>query len=79
MMLDVAPRGSEALENTHTVLPHLIGWISCCLILTYEVCRSLRQTRTATSGDFLTQKDERSDKLQGLELRATITLPSHLI
>jgi DNA-binding response OmpR family regulator len=38
----------------------------------YEVCRTLR-TNTRTSHIpviFLTQKDERSDKLQGLELGA---------
>ena len=71
--VDVAPRGSEALEKTHTVLPHLIVLdIMLPDIDGYEVCRRLRQsTRTShIPVIFLTQKDERSDKLQGLELGA---------
>ena len=68
---DVASRGSVALEKTHQVLPHLIVLdIMLPDIDGYEVCRQLRQsTRTShIPVIFLTQKDERSDKLQGLEL-----------
>jgi PleD family two-component response regulator len=63
----------EALEKTHSVLPHLIVLdIMLPDIDGYEVCRRLRQsTRTShIPVIFLTQKDERSDKLQGLELGA---------
>jgi len=71
--VDIAPRGSEALEKTRQRLPHLIVLdIMLPDIDGYEVCRTLR-TYTRTSHIpviFLTQKDERSDKLQGLELGA---------
>jgi diguanylate cyclase (GGDEF)-like protein len=71
--VDIAPRGGLALEKTRTVLPHLIVLdIMLPDIDGYEVCRTLR-TNTRTSHIpviFLTQKDERSDKLQGLELGA---------
>lgn len=71
--VDVAPRGGDALEKTRQVLPHLIVLdIMLPDIDGYEVCRTLR-TNTRTSHIpviFLTQKDERSDKLQGLELGA---------
>jgi DNA-binding response OmpR family regulator len=71
--IDLAHRGSEALERTKKVLPHLIVLdIMLPDIDGYEVCRRLR-TSTRTSHIpviFLTQKDERSDKLQGLELGA---------
>jgi DNA-binding response OmpR family regulator len=71
--VDVAPRGGEALERTRQVMPHLIVLdIMLPDIDGYEVCRRLR-TNTRTSHVpviFLTQKDERSDKLQGLELGA---------
>ena len=71
--VDVAQRGSEALEKTRQVLPHLIVLdIMLPDIDGYEVCRNLR-TSTRTSHIpviFLTQKDERSDRLQGLELGA---------
>lgn len=67
---DVAMRGSEALEKTRQVLPHLIVLdIMLPDIDGFEVCRTLR-TSTRTSHIpviFLTQKDERSDRLQGLE------------
>jgi len=71
--VDVAPRGSEALDKTRQVLPHLIILdIMLPDIDGYEVCRSLRgNTRTShIPVIFLTQKDERSDRLQGLELGA---------
>lgn len=71
--VDLAVRGSDALERTRQVLPHLIVLdIMLPDIDGYEVCRSLR-TNMRTSHIpviFLTQKDERSDKLQGLELGA---------
>ncbi len=71
--VDVANRGADALEKTKHVLPHLIVLdIMLPDIDGYEVCRNLR-TSTRTSHIpviFLTQKDERSDKLQGLELGA---------
>jgi PleD family two-component response regulator len=71
--VDVAIRGKDALEKTKQVLPHLIVLdIMLPDIDGYEVCRNLR-TNMRTSHIpviFLTQKDERSDKLQGLELGA---------
>ena len=71
--VDIAPRGREALEKTRHVMPHLIILdIMLPDIDGYEVCRELR-THTRTSHVpviFLTQKDERSDRLQGLELGA---------
>ena len=71
--VDVANRGRDALEKTKHIIPHLIVLdIMLPDIDGYEVCRNLR-TNTRTSHIpviFLTQKDERSDKLQGLELGA---------
>lgn len=70
---DVAHRGSEALEKTKQVLPHLIVLdIMLPDIDGYEVCRNLRTSMRTSHIPiiFLTQKDERSDKLQGLELGA---------
>lgn len=71
--VEVAPRGTSALEKTRHVLPHLIILdIMLPDIDGYEVCRILR-THTRTSHIpiiFLTQKDERRDKIQGLELGA---------
>jgi PleD family two-component response regulator len=71
--VDVALRGSTALEKTRHNLPHLIILdIMLPDIDGFEVCRILR-TNTRTSHVpviFLTQKDERSDKLAGLELGA---------
>jgi PleD family two-component response regulator len=71
--VDTAGRGSEALEKTRQNLPHLIVLdIMLPDIDGFDVCRSLR-TSTRTSHVpiiFLTQKDERSDRLQGLELGA---------
>lgn len=69
--VEIAPRGSDALEKTRQQMPHLIVLdIMLPDLDGYEVCRILR-TNTRTSHIpviFLTQKDERSDKLQGLEL-----------
>lgn len=71
--VDIAPRGSVALEKTRQNLPNLIVLdIMLPDIDGFEVCRILR-TNTRTSHVpiiFLTQKDERSDKLAGLELGA---------
>ena len=71
--VDVAHRGAEALEKTRRGLPDLIVLdILLPDIDGYEVCRSLRKG-TLTSRIpviFLTQKDERGDRLQGLELGA---------
>lgn len=71
--VDVAVRGVDALEKTKQVLPHLIVLdIMLPDIDGYEVCRSLRTSMRTSHIPviFLTQKDERSDKLQGLELGA---------
>ena len=71
--VEVAPRGTEALEKTRVTMPHLIVLdIMLPDINGYEVCRNLRlSTRTShIPVIFLTQKDERSDRLQGLELGA---------
>jgi DNA-binding response OmpR family regulator len=71
--VDTALRGGEALEKTRQGMPHLIILdIMLPDIDGYEVCRALR-TNTRTSHIpviFLTQKDERSDKLKGLEMGA---------
>jgi DNA-binding response OmpR family regulator len=71
--VDTALRGSIALEKTRQDMPHLIVLdIMLPDIDGFEVCRVLR-TNTRTSHVpiiFLTQKDERSDKLQGFELGA---------
>ena len=69
----VAPRGGEALAMTRQQLPNLIVLdIMLPDMDGYAVCRELRTT-TRTSHIpviFLTQKDERSDKIAGLELGA---------
>ena len=71
--VEIAPRGNDALAKTRQNLPHLIVLdIMLPDIDGFEVCQILR-TNTRTSHVpiiFLTQKDERSDKLQGLELGA---------
>ncbi|MFP4344715.1 MAG: response regulator [Anaerolineales bacterium] len=69
----IAPRGGEALDLTRQKLPNVIVLdIMLPDIDGYEVCRRLR-TNLRTSHIpilFLTQKDERSDKIHGLELGA---------
>ncbi|MFQ3567917.1 MAG: response regulator [Aggregatilineales bacterium] len=71
--VQVAPRGGDALTMTRRQLPNLIVLdIMLPDMNGYDVCRELRTT-TRTSHIpiiFLTQKDERSDKIQGLELGA---------
>ena len=71
--VSVAARGSEALEKTRHELPHLIVLdIMLPDIDGYEVCRQLRMNMRTSHIPviFLTQRDERSDKLAGLELGA---------
>ncbi len=71
--VQVAPRGGDALNYTRKQLPHLIVLdIMLPDMDGYAVCKELRTT-TRTSHIpiiFLTQKDERSDKIAGLELGA---------
>ncbi len=71
--VQTAARGQEALERTRQQLPHLIILdIILPDIDGYEVCRRLR-TNLRTSHIpiiFLTQRDERSDRIAGLELGA---------
>ena len=69
----VAPRGTEAFTLARQQLPHLIILdIMLPDMDGYAVCRQLRQTiRTSHIPIiFLTQKDERSDRIAGLELGA---------
>ena len=69
----VAPVGNDALNMTRQKMPNVIVLdIMLPDIDGYEVCRRLR-TNLRTSHIpiiFLTQKDERSDKIRGLELGA---------
>jgi DNA-binding response OmpR family regulator len=71
--VNVAPRGGDALSMTRQSLPHLIVLdIMLPDMDGYAVCKQLRTT-TRTSHIpiiFLTQRDERSDKIAGLELGA---------
>jgi PleD family two-component response regulator len=71
--VEVAGKGGDALTATKKQLPNLIVLdINLPDMSGYDVCRDLRTT-TRTSHIpiiFLTQKDERSDKLIGLELGA---------
>jgi DNA-binding response OmpR family regulator len=71
--VQVAPRGGDALTMTRKQLPSLIVLdIMLPDMNGYDVCRELR-TNTRTNHIpiiFLTQKDERSDKIAGLELGA---------
>lgn len=81
--VDVAHKGHDALAATRKQLPNLIILdINLPDMSGYDVCRDLRTT-TRTSHIpiiFLTQKDERSDKIAGLELGADdyITKPFHV-
>ncbi len=71
--VQIAPRGGDALQMTRKQLPNLIILdIMLPDMNGYDVCKELRTT-TRTSHIpiiFLTQKDERSDKIAGLELGA---------
>lgn len=69
----VAARGGEALELVRQQQPHVVVLdIMLPDIDGYEVCRRLRGNLRTSHVPiiFLTQKDERSDKIQGLELGA---------
>ena len=69
----VALRGNDALEICRRKLPNVVVLdINLPDIDGYEICRQLRgNTRTSyVPIIFLTQKDERSDKIAGLELGA---------
>ena len=56
--VDVAPRGSEALEKTRLVLPHLIVLdIMLPDIDGYEVCRRLRQSCLLYTSDAADEED----------------------
>lgn len=71
--VDLSLRGELALEKTRQTMPHLIVLdIMLPDIDGYEVCKRLRSNSRTSHIPviFLTQKDERSDKLQGLELGA---------
>ncbi len=71
--VSVAPRGGDALEMCRQQLPHVIVLdIMLPDIDGYEVCRQLRSNLRTSHIPiiFLTQKDERSDKIHGLELGA---------
>ena len=71
--VEVAPRGSDALTMCRRQLPDLIV---LDIVLPdmdgYAVCRELRTTTRTKHIPiiFLTQKDERSDRIAGLELGA---------
>lgn len=71
--VEVAARGGDALEQCRKQLPDLIVLdIMLPDMDGYAVCRELR-TNTRTSHIpiiFLTQRDERSDRIAGLELGA---------
>ena len=69
----VAVRGNDALERTRKQLPNVIVLdIMLPDIDGYEVCTRLRRTLRTSHVPiiFLTQKDERSDRIAGLELGA---------
>ncbi|MEW6716088.1 MAG: response regulator [Chloroflexota bacterium] len=71
--VDLAYRRESVLNKTRQNMPHLILLdIMLPDIDGYEVCRTLRTNNRTRHIPviFLTQKDERSDKLQGLELGA---------
>jgi len=71
--VSVAPRGGDALEMCRKQLPQVVVLdIMLPDMDGYEVCRRLRSNlRTGHIPIiFLTQKDERADKIQGLELGA---------
>jgi diguanylate cyclase (GGDEF)-like protein len=69
----VAPRGEEGLEMCRRRLPNLVILdIMLPDVNGYEVCRRLRENLRTSHIPiiFLTQKDERSDQIAGLELGA---------
>ena len=69
----IAARGNDALERTRKQLPNVIVLdIMLPDIDGYEVCTRLRRNLRTSHVPiiFLTQKDERSDRIAGLELGA---------
>ncbi|MDX1995418.1 MAG: response regulator [bacterium] len=71
--VQVAPRGQDALSMTRKQLPTLIMLdIMLPDMNGYDVCRELRNTTRTRHVPiiFLTQRDERSDRIAGLELGA---------
>src|SRR3972149_520886 len=71
--VSVAPRGGEALALTRQSIPHLIVLdIMLPDMDGYAVCKEPRPPPPPSHIPiiFLTQKDERSDKIAGLELGA---------
>lgn len=71
--VETAFKGAEALEKTRQIMPDLIILdIMLPDIDGYEVCQQLRGAGRTSQIPiiFLTQKDERGDRLQGLELGA---------
>jgi len=79
----IATRGEEALETCRRNLPNLVILdIMLPDINGYEVCRNLRSNLRTSHIPiiFLTQKDERSDQIAGLEMGADdyITKPFDL-
>lgn len=79
----IAQRGEDALEMCRKQLPHIIVLdIMLPDMDGYDVCRELRGNLRTSHVPiiFLTQKDERSDKIHGLELGADdyITKPFDL-
>lgn len=71
--VSVAPRGEDALDMCRHQLPNVIVLdIMLPDMDGYDVCRELRNNLRTSHIPiiFLTQKDERSDKIRGLELGA---------
>lgn len=71
--VEVAGKGGDAITSTRKQLPNLIVLdINLPDMSGYDVCRELRTTTRTKHIPiiFLTQKDERSDKITGLELGA---------
>lgn len=71
--VEVAPKGEEALQIVNKKIPNLIVLdINLPDMNGYDVCIKLRNTKRTSHVPiiFLTQKDERSDKIRGLELGA---------
>ena len=66
--VEVAPKGEEALASVSKKLPNLIVLdINLPDMSGYDVCIQLRTTKRTSHVPiiFLTQKDERSDKIRG--------------
>ena len=71
--VEVANKGGDAITSTRKQLPNLIVLdINLPDMTGYDVCRELRTTTRTKHIPiiFLTQKDERTDKIIGLEMGA---------